>query len=84
MHVARVQRLVISALILTTAFHFIGGLLILAVTLDTADAFWVLTIISVIVALLSIAGVRVINELRVLTPWLVIAAVPAIVAFVFR
>ena len=70
MHVVRVQRWVISALVLTTALHFVGGLLILAVTLDRPDAFWVLTIISTIVSALSIAGVRVLNELRVLTPWL--------------
>ena len=84
MQVARVQRWVISALILTTAFHFIAGMLIFAITLDRPDAFWVLTIISMIVALLSIAGVRVINEAPVLTPWLIVAALPAIVSFSFR
>lgn len=84
MHVVRVQRWVISALVLTTALHFVGGLLILAVTLDRPDAFWVLTIISTIVSALSIAGVRVLNELRVLTPWLLVAAVPFAVALWFR
>lgn len=84
MHVSRVQRWVASTLILTTALHFVGGLLILAVTLDTADAFWVLTIISVLVTVLSIIGVRVLNELRVLTPWLLVGVVPVLVAFYFR
>ena len=84
MHVVKVQRYVVSALILTTALHFVGGLLILAVTLDRADAFWVLTIVSVLVSLLSIIGVRLINQARVLTPWLVVAVVPLVVALYFR
>ena len=84
MHVQKVQRYVISALVLTTALHFVGGLLILAVTLGTADAFWVLTIISTVVTLLAIAGVRLINHLGVLTPWLLVGVVPPIIAFYFR
>ncbi|WP_162598560.1 hypothetical protein [Nocardioides gilvus] len=84
MHVSRVQRWVASALILTTALHFVGGLMILAVTKGTADAFWVLTIISVVVSLLSIIGVRILNEARVLTPWLLFAAGPVVIAFWFR
>lgn len=84
MHVQKVQRYVISALILTTAFHFVGGLLILAVTLGTADAFWVLTIISTIVTILAILGTRLINELSLVTPWLLVAVIPPIIAFYFR
>lgn len=84
MHVQRVQRWIISALVLTTALHFVGGLLILAVTLGTADAFWVLTIIATIVSALSIVGVRILNELSVLTCWLLFAALPFVVAFYFR
>lgn len=84
MHVVRVQRWIISALVLTTALHFIGGLLILAVTLDRPDAFWVLTTISTIVAVLSILGVRVLNELKLLTPWLLVAVIPFAVALYFR
>ncbi|MBE7323727.1 hypothetical protein IEQ44_03560 [Nocardioides sp. Y6] len=84
MHVVRVQRWIVSALVLTTALHFVGGLLILAVTLGRPDAFWVLTTISTIVSLLSIIGVRVLNELRVLTPWLLVAAIPFAVALYFR
>lgn len=84
MHVVRVQRWIISALVLTTALHFIGGLLILAITLDRPDAFWVLTTISTIVAVLSILGVRVLNELKLLTPWLLVAVIPFAVALYFR
>ena len=84
MHVQKVQRYVISALILTTALHFVGGLLILAVSLGTAGAFWVLTIISTLVTLLAIAGVRLINQLPVLTPWLLVGVVPPIISFYFR
>lgn len=84
MHVVKVQRWIISALVLTTAVHFIGGLLILAVTLGRPDAFWVLTTISTIVAILSILGVRVLNQLKLATPWLLVAAIPFAVAFYFR
>lgn len=84
MHVSRVQRWVVSALILTTAVHFVGGLMILALTLGTADAFWVLTIISIVVSLLSIVGVRVLNQVSVLTPWLLFATGPIVIALVFR
>lgn len=84
MHVTRVQRWVASALILTTAFHFVGGLMILALTLGTADAFWVLTIISTLVTLLSIIGVRILNEAPVLTPWLLFGVLPGVIAFWFR
>lgn len=84
MHVKQVQRWVITALVITTAVHFVGGLLLMAKHLDRPDAFWVLTIISVIVSLLSIVGVRVLNQLRVLTPWLLVAVVPFAVALWFR
>lgn len=84
MHVQRVQRWIISALVLTTALHFVGGLLILAVTLDRADAFWVLTIIATIVSALSIVGVRVLNEMSVVTGWLVFAALPLLTGLYFR
>lgn len=84
MHVHRVQRWIISALVLTTALHFVAGLLILAVTLDTADAFWVLTVIATIVSALSIAGVRILNKTSVVTPWMLFAVLPFVVAFYFR
>ena len=84
MHVQRVQRWIISALVLTTALHFVAGLLLLAVTLDKADAFWVLTIIATIVSALSIVGVRVLNKQSPLTAWLLFAALPFAVAFYFR
>ena len=84
MHVQRVQRWIISALVLTTALHFVGGLLILAVTLDRADAFWVLTIIATIVSVLSIVGVRILNAMSVVTGWLLFAALPLVVGLYFR
>lgn len=84
MHVQRVQRWIISALVLTTALHFVGGLLILAVTLDRPDAFWVLTVIATIVSALSIIGVRVLNKMSVATWWLVFAALPFAVSLYFR
>lgn len=84
MHVERVQKWVMSALILTTAAHFAGGLVILALTVDNPGAFPVLITIATIMMVLAIAGTRVLNNLSVLTPWLVFASVPLVVGFWFR
>ncbi|GGD16272.1 hypothetical protein [Nocardioides daphniae] len=84
MHVVKVQRWVITALVLTTALHFVAGLLILAVTLDRADAFWVLTVISMIVTALAIVGVRLLHQVSPLTVWLLVAVVPLAVSLYFR
>ena len=83
MQVERVQKWIVSALVLTTAAHFAGGLVILANTVDRPGAFPVLLTIATVVCLLSIVGVRVINEQSVLTPWLLLAGIPVVVGFYF-
>lgn len=84
MHVVTVQRWVMSVLVLTTALHFVGGLLILAVTLGRPDAFWVLTIISMIVTALSIVGSRLLHQASALTWWLLVALIPLAISLYFR
>jgi hypothetical protein len=84
MQVERVQKWVMSTLILTTAAHFAGGLVILALTVDNPEAFPVLTAIAVIISALAIVGTRVLNELPLVTPWLVAALIPLAVGLYFH
>jgi hypothetical protein len=77
--VERVQRWVASALVLTVATLFATGLAILSGTVDRAGARPGLLAISCVVGLMAMAGVRVINGRPVLTPWLVLAFLPAVV-----
>lgn len=79
MEVERVQRWVASALVLTVATLFATGLAILSGTVDRAGARPGLLAISCVVGLMAMAGVRVINGRPVLTPWLVLAFLPAVV-----
>jgi uncharacterized membrane protein YadS len=77
--VERVQRWVASALVLTVATLFATGLAILSGTVERAGARPGLLAISCVVGLMAMAGVRVINGRPVLTPWLVLAFLPAVV-----
>ena len=81
MHVERVQKWVMSALALTTALIFAGGLSILAATSDRAGARPGLLVIAAVVGLAAMAGVRALNELRILTPWLLVGLLPAAVGW---
>ena len=83
MQVERVQRWVMSALLLTTATIFAGGLSVLAGTVDRAGAEPGLLIIAGVVGLLAMAGVRLINEKSVLSPWLLLGLLPAAVGWYF-
>ncbi len=82
MEVERVQRWVMSALLLTVAFIFAGGMALLSATSVHAGARPGLLTISVIVGLVGIAGVRVINARPLFTPWLVLGALPALLGWV--
>lgn len=83
MQVERVQRWVMSALLLTTATIFASGLSVLAGTVDRAGAEPGLLIIAGVVGLLAMAGVRLINEKSVLSPWLLLGLLPAAVGWYF-
>ncbi len=79
MEVERVQRWVASALVLTVATLFATGMAILSGTVDRAGARPGLLIISGVVGLMAMAGVRAINVKRILTPWLLLGLLPAVV-----
>jgi hypothetical protein len=79
MQVERVQRWVASALVLTVCTLFATGMAILSGTVDRAGARPGLLAISCVVGLMAMAGVRVINLKRLLTPWLLLAVLPAAV-----
>lgn len=83
MHVKQVQRWVITALVITTAIHFVGGLLLMAKHLDRPDAFWVLTIISTIIMTLSIVGSLVLHQKKWLSPWLIFGIAPIAISFLW-
>jgi hypothetical protein len=75
--VERVQRWVASALVLTVCTLFATGMAILSGTVDRPGARPGLLIISCVVGLMAMVGVRVINQRSVLTPWLLLAFLPA-------
>jgi hypothetical protein len=79
MEVERVQRWVASALVLTVATLFATGMAILSGTVDRAGAKPGLLIISGVVGLMAMAGMRAINLKRILTPWLLLGLLPAVV-----
>jgi hypothetical protein len=76
--VERVQRWVASALVLTVATLFATGMAILSGTVDRAGAQPGLLMISGVVGLMAMAGVRAINLKRILTPWLLLGLLPAV------
>jgi hypothetical protein len=77
--VERVQRWVASALVLTVATLFATGMAILSGTVDRAGARPGLLIISAVVGLMAMAGTRAINVKSILTPWLLLGLLPAVV-----
>ena len=79
MQVERVQRWVMSTLLLTVCALLATGMAILSGTVDRAGASPGLLGISGVVGLMAMAGVRAINLKPILTPWLLIGLLPAIV-----
>jgi hypothetical protein len=77
--VERVQRWVMSTLLLTVCALLATGMAILSGTVDRAGARPGLLGLSGVVGLMAMAGVRAINLKRILTPWLLIGLMPAIV-----
>lgn len=78
MEVERVQRWVASALVLTVATLFATGMAILSGTVHRPGSRPALLIISGVVGLMAMAGVRAINVKRILTPWLLLGLLPAV------
>lgn len=80
MEIIRVQRWVASALTLTVAFVWAGGMVALAlVTFDerTGAKIGVLVMAGVI-GVAAMVGVRLINQLSWLSPWLLAGLLPTI------
>jgi len=70
-----------STLLMTVAFIFAGGVALLSATSVQEGARTGLLIMSVIVGLFGIAGVRMINARPLFTPWLALGALPAFVGW---
>lgn len=81
MEVERVQRWVMSALLLTVAFIFAGGMALLSSTSVQAGARPALLGMSLVVGVIGILGVRVIHAKSLLTPWLLAGAVPVLLGW---
>jgi hypothetical protein len=79
--VERVQKWVMSALVLTTATIFATGISLLAGQSEQAGAEPGLLSIAAVVGVVALAAVRVINQKSVLTPWLVLGLLPAAVVW---
>ncbi len=80
MEIVRVQRWVASALTLTTAFVWAGGMVLgalVTIDQDRSGAQIGILVMAAIVGVVAIVGVRIINQLSWLTPWLLAGLVPA-------
>jgi FtsH-binding integral membrane protein len=78
----RVQRWVASTLALTVAYVWSSGLVLGALyTIDQGrtDAQIGILVMAAIIGVAAIVGVRVINELSFLTPWVLAGLIPAAV-----
>jgi hypothetical protein len=79
MEVERVQRWVLTALMMTTALIFASGLALLAGQADRAGAKPGLITIAAVVGVLAVAAARIIHQRSVLTPLLLLGVLPAAV-----
>jgi len=77
MEIERVQKWVMTALMMTTAVIFAVGLSLLAGNNDRAGAKPGLLTIAAVVGVLAVAAARVIHQKSVLTPLLVLGVLPA-------
>ena len=78
---ARVQRWVMSTLAVTTILHLVVGLVVAAVTLDDAPTSSQvgLAVIAGIFGAIAVAVGRAIHGRGILSPWLLLGAVPTLV-----
>jgi FtsH-binding integral membrane protein len=81
MEIVRVQRWVASALTLTIAFVWAGGMVLgalITIDQDRKGAQIAILVMAAIISVLAIVGVRLINELSWLTPWLLAGLIPSL------
>ena len=81
MEIERVQRWVMSALLLTVMLIFAGGLALLSTSSSQAGARPGLLTMAAVVGVLGVLGVRVIHSKSLLTPWLVVGLLPAVLGW---
>ena len=81
MEVERVQRWVMSALLVTVAFIFAEGMALLSATSLQSGARPGLLVMSLVVGVAGLVGVRVIHSKTLLTPWLLLGALPALLGW---
>jgi hypothetical protein len=82
MQVERVQRWVMSALLTTVLFIFAGGLAILSQHVPAQHGAPVgLPVLAGVIGVSAILGVRIINGRRLLTPWLLLGVLPAVLGW---
>jgi peptidoglycan/LPS O-acetylase OafA/YrhL len=76
-----VQRWVLSTLTATTIGHFAGGLVLAAVFVDESrlDARIGLLALAAVVGLLAMAAALIIHQRSLLSPWLMLGVVPALI-----
>jgi hypothetical protein len=79
MQIERVQKWVMTALMMTTAVIFASGLSLLAGQADRPGAKPGLLTIAAIVGIIAVAAARVIHQKSVLTPLLLLGVIPAAV-----
>lgn len=80
MEIERVQKWVMSALMLTTAVIFATGLALLSEHAKGAGAKPGLLTIAAVVGVIAVAAARVIHQKSALTPLLLVGVLPALVA----
>ena len=81
MEVERVQGWVMSALLVTVLFIFAGGMAILSGTSEQPGARPALLVVSSVVGVVAILGVRVIHAKPFVTPWLLAGLLPAVLGW---
>lgn len=84
MHIEQVQKYILSSLLCSIVLlHSAAMALLGATSADVGGARQGLFAISVVVAVLAIAGVRLINKLSVITPWLLLSPVIPLAIYYF-
>lgn len=82
MQVERVQKWVMSTLLTTVLFIFAGGLALLGQHLPERNGADVgLVVLAGFIGVTAILGIRAINALPLVTPWLVLGITPAILGW---
>lgn len=81
MHLEPVQKWVLSILAATTIVHLAGGLVIAAMYVDEGrtDAQIGLNIVAGAFGVIAVAVFRAIHQFKLLSPWLLVGAVPTFV-----